>query len=594
MTMAKSKYLDDIQANLYKKFPTDHPLSDPKVMENVFKWNTFFRRNLNRFATDYLGIPLHEYQELMLYEMGNSKFTTVIASRSAAKSFVIALYACCMCCLYPYFQVVVASSTIKQARLIVSEKIKNQLVNWSPMLAREIAEIKDNQNNIIVKFKNNSTITVVAALDSSRGYRSNCLIREEFRQIKKEIDDSVLSPFQVSRPVPYMTGTIYADMKELEESAVDIYISSSWFSPHWMWSIVDQTYDDMLNNKSACLLAFDESVPLKHKIKSFDQLKKEKKKQDPLTWRVEFLNEKVCENTSAFFTHSMFSQNQVNKQPWYPRRDIDVLSGKKNPYDIPKQPGELRIMGVDMSFVTNESNDNSIFAMGRLLPEKSVNGVLYYRLQVVYLESMQGGEGQSQALRIRQLYEDFKCDYIALDTRNGGVLILDLLGKVLYDDVRKIEYSPLSCMNNEGLANRNTSSGAKPCIYAINATQQLNSDIAVNFSRMLNEHQIELLVPFQIAQDEILSTNAEYNGTPDADVQLFYERPFLETQALIAESCALVYEKKASTGAIVVKEQGKNRKDRYSATSYMAWLCRQLEQDLLNISEDYEFCVFIN
>ena len=79
-----------------------------------------------------------------------------------------------------------------QSELIVTEKIKGELMVWSPMLAREIASIKENQNKTIVHFKNQSKITVVVANDNARGNRSNVICREEFRQIKPDIESSVL------------------------------------------------------------------------------------------------------------------------------------------------------------------------------------------------------------------------------------------------------------------------------------------------------------------------------------------------------------------------------------------------------------------
>ena len=41
----------------------------------------------------------------------------------------------------------------------------------------------------------------------------------------------------------------------------------------------------------------------------------------------------------------------------------------------------------------------------------------------------------------------------------------------------------------------------------------------------------------------------------------------------------LVYEKKEQTGAIVVREQGKNRKDRYTSVSYGSWFATQIEKN---------------
>ena len=241
-----SEGLDEKQRVLYKRFPSDSFLGSEKNVAHFIDWITFFRRNLHRFATDYLGIKLFLYQTIMLYLMGISNFFVVIASRASAKSFIIALYACCRCILYPGSMIVIASSTKGQSKLIISEKIQKELMNMSPKLRNEIKRIKDNQSEIIVFFKNNSTITVVPASENARGYRSNVIIREEFRQIKKNIDDSILSPFQIVRQTPYMKDDYYTNIPELQEENVDIYISSSWYdNGNWMWGIVDRTFDDM-------------------------------------------------------------------------------------------------------------------------------------------------------------------------------------------------------------------------------------------------------------------------------------------------------------------------------------------------------------
>lgn len=601
----KNRNADERQSELYKKFPTDSFLGSEKNVDHFIQWVTFFRKNLHRFAMDYLGLKLHLYQIIMLYLMGVNQFIVVIASRASAKSFIIALYACCRCILYPNSLVVLSSATKGQSKLLVSEKIQKELMNLSPALRKEILKVKDNQNEVIVYFRNHSTITVVPASENGRGYRSNVIVREEFRQIKKSVDDSILSPFQIIRQTPYMKDDFYVDIPELQEETVDIYISSSWFDngQNWMWDIVDQAYDDMLKGKASCLLAFDESIALMHKIKTMRYFQTEKKKQDPITWQLEFLNTRLKENRSAFFTYSMLQQNQRAKKPFYPRTLLDFKMGKKNPYDIPKQNGEVRIVACDMAFVENKKNDNSIFSCMRLLPEcttysrESSNDIKIdngYRRIVPYIESVQGGDVVKQAIRIRELYEDFSADYIVLDMRNAGVAIYDLLAKVMYDEDRGIEYPPLSCMNDDTVANRIKIEGALPCVFVVNATQKLNSDIALDFRRVLDSQKIDLLITFEQASEEILPNVKEYMNSPDAATQVFYESPFLETQALISETTDLIYEKKEQTGAIVIHEQGSNRKDRYTSCSYGSYFASLLEKDLISKNDDYEFVTFIN
>lgn len=429
------KSLDQSQAELYKKFPADSFLGNETNVVHFIAWLTFFRRNLHRFAMDYLGIKLHLYQIITLFLMGINNFIVIVASRASAKSFVIALYACCRCILYPNSKIVLSSSTKGQSKLLVSEKIQKELMSMSPALQKEILRVKDNQNEVFVEFRNHSTITVVPASENGRGYRSNVIVREEFRQIKKIIEDSILSPFQIIRQTPYMMNPVYSDIQELQEDSVDIYITSSWYDngdneddKNWMWKIVDQAYDNMLKGKDSVMLAFDEAIAIKHKIKTMRYFQTEKKKQDPITWELEFMNSRVRENTRAFFSLSLLQQNQICRQPFYPRTELDVRNKRKNPYDIPKQKGEIRVVSCDMAFVSKDGNDNSAFSLIRGIPEQTTykndsgdividNG--YHRI-TSRIEHMKGGEIRLQAIRIRELFEDFSADYIVLDCRNAG------------------------------------------------------------------------------------------------------------------------------------------------------------------------------
>lgn len=611
MKMARrNKYADDKQAVLHTKFPSTHFLSNPTNVDHTYRWCTFFRRNLHRFATDYLGLKLHWYQAIILYLMGICNFIVIVACRAAAKSFIIALYSCCRCILYPNSKVVIASATKGQAKLIVTSKIRNELMAWSPKLREEIKGIKDNQNEVIVYFKNGSTITVVTAGESGRGNRSSALIREEYRQIKKEIDDSILSPFQTIRQTQYLLDPYYENISELKEEPINIYISSSWLdNGHWMWDIVDMAESNMLKSYQAgdidtCLLAFDESITLKHNIRTMKQMQNEKKKQDSLTWRLEYLNERVKENTSAFFSYSMFSTNMRCKKPFYPRKNVDVLAHRRNPYAIPKQQGEIRIVACDMAFVTNKKNDNSIFSCIRLLPETttyqvgnvedSKNMKRGYRRIVCGMESIQGGEGDMQAIKIKQLYADFDADYCVLDARNGGILIYDRLARVLYDEERDVEYEPWTCMNDEGASNRIKIEGARPIVFIINASERLNSEIAMEFKSVLENQMIDFLIPLQEAQESLIEKIPEYNNATSADTQIFYENPYLQTQELVTECIELTYTKKEQTGAIVISEQGNNRKDRYTSVSYGNHFACLLEKDLLSDNDEYDYCCLFN
>lgn len=592
--MKLSEYADKNQMTLYKKFPSTHYLSKPKNVLNTIAWITFFRRNMHRCAIDYFGIKLYPYQSLMLYLLGICDLFNTVGSRCIAKSFIIGLYSCCHATLYPHSEIVIVSATVKQAELIITKKIQGELMRSSPQLRAEIKDIKRVDQNLCVIFHNGSTITVA----NDRGARSTLLIREESRMIKKEIDDSVFSPFQHVRNIEYMHNPFYSNIPECIEEPKDVYITSSWLdNGHWMWEIADEAFKQMMHNGKQILLAFDLSVVIEHKLKTLNYLKREKKKLDNLSWRIEYLNERVKENTSAFFTYQELLRQQKILRPFYPRRTIDVLSNKKNPFDIPKQIGEIRIVACDMAFVEGKKNDNSIFSCIRALPESTTHSVgdknisidNGYRRQVTYMDSVQGGDIDMQAIRIRQLFEDFHADYIVLDMRNGGIGVYDRLAKVMYDDDRQIEYSPLKCMNDESIVNRVKIPNANPCIFAVIASQKLNSEIATTLKTTLQDNKLDLLIPYNKALEEQLPKIDEYRTATELSDQLFYERPYLETQEFIAETNGLLCERKEQTGVIVVSERGSNCKDRYTSVSYGNYFISLLEQDLASSNDNYDY-----
>lgn len=605
--------MDNYQKNVFKNFPPHSWLSSKTNYERIIDWITFYRRNIPVFVEHYLGIPLHWYQIIWLYLLNIYISVVIIAGRASAKSFVIAIFSCAKAILYPNTKVVVASGSKKQASLIVKEKIQKELMPKSENLRREIKKITTNANDIEVTFHNGSSIVVVVAGEGALGYRSTVLIFEEFKRIDKYIVDKVLKPFQMARPAQFRTnekceqyGVKYRENDEFLEEAVNIYISSAAPTSHWMGKLLKDTISSKYKDNTSCMLATDYSIALKHAIKTRAQLIEAKRTTDPITWREEYENEMLREGANAYFTYGLLTKNQTNKKAFYPRRYEDIRSKKKNPYSIPKQNGEIRIVACDMAFIERSNkNDNSCFTCIRALPEsityessnidgKTIEIKSGYRRIPSYIEANPGSDVDKQAIRIKQLYYDFEADYVVLDTRNGGILTYDRLAKVLYDEDRDCEYPAWRCMNDDDIAKRVNVSGAVENVFAINASQKLNNDIAISLRNILDSQMIDLLVNFDEAKDILESNVPEYLVSPDSDVMSFYERPYLETQALVNEMMSLEYTRNEQTGVITLYETGSNTKDRYVSLAYGNYFISLLEQDLISDNSDYDFEPLIN
>lgn len=602
--MAKQNILlDDNQQKIFTRFPQESWLGNQKNIEQLIKWTTFYRRNISLFIEHYFGIPLYPYQVFCLQEIDTHNSTDITASRASAKSWLLALYACARCVLYPGTKVVIISSTKKQASLIVTAKIQQELMKASPNLRREIVKITANNNDTEVDFAGGSSITVVPASDNALGYRSNILIIEEARRVKKDIIDRVAKPFQIPRQPLYKTKPEYSNL--IEESKT-LYISSSCTSGEWFSKLGEDMLLGKYRDNSSCFIAMDLSVALCHGIKTRTQLLEDKRTFDPITWRIEYENERLRENQHAFFTYGMLSQNQRLKKCFYPATAELMRAHKKNPYDIPKQPDEIRILSCDFAFVDKKGNDKSAFSCIRLLPEsveynstsvdgKSTTVKRGYRRITSYIEAFKGTDVDVQAIRIKQLFHSFNADYCVLDGRNGGQLCADRLAKVLYSEEWDMEFPAWWYLNEDAIGeNRVRSAGAAPVMFLITASAKLNSDIATIMRETLVSKRIDFLIDYNTAVDDLLSKIPEYTSAPDADTMIYYERPYLETQSLISEMVALEYEVGVSTGVIRIFETGSNCKDRYTSVSYGNYFASLLEQDLLSESSEFEPGVFVN
>jgi hypothetical protein len=136
--------------------------------ERLMDWITFYRLNIDVFATHYLGLNLHFYQRIWLYLMNVSDVFVTFAARACGKTWLLAVLACCKAILWPGSEIVLVSSTQKQASLLISDKIA-KLMDDSYNLRREIREFASGNNRWEVLFHNSSKIKVVAAGESGRG-----------------------------------------------------------------------------------------------------------------------------------------------------------------------------------------------------------------------------------------------------------------------------------------------------------------------------------------------------------------------------------------------------------------------------------------
>ena len=159
--------------------------------EGVKIWCTYFRKNLHRFAIDYLGLDLFPFQMIMLYLMNIMYSTCFICARGLSKSYTTAIFLVCRAILFPNQLLIVSCVTKQQARNLIEGKIVKELMVKSPTLRQEIAYngVKLSANECSISFKNGSVVTAINASDNQRGRRCHilvvvCLPRYEYKRNK--------------------------------------------------------------------------------------------------------------------------------------------------------------------------------------------------------------------------------------------------------------------------------------------------------------------------------------------------------------------------------------------------------------------------
>ena len=120
-----------------------------------------------------------------------------------------------MLLLYSNNEIVIVSSAIRQANLIITEKIEKEMMSLSPIL-RQMKEDGliwfRNENDCRCMYAwNGSSIKVLPEEESARGNRCCILIAEEARALTKSKYDSIFREMLRPRNVPYRGLPEYQD-----------------------------------------------------------------------------------------------------------------------------------------------------------------------------------------------------------------------------------------------------------------------------------------------------------------------------------------------------------------------------------------------
>ena len=403
--------------------------------------------------------------------------------------------------------------------------------------------------------------------------RANLLIVDEFRMVDIQVISKVLRKFLTAPRSPkYLEKEEYAHLKERNK---EVYLSSCWYKSHWSYNRFLAYYNSMMKSSKYFVCGLPYQLAIKEGLLDEEQVKDEMSEEDfdSVGYSMEMEALWFGESEKAFFKFEDLEKNRKLASPLFPPDYYDLLKDASFKYDT-KKSGEIRLVSCDIAGMAGKENDASVYTIIRLMP--TTKG---YDRHISYMESMVGGHTVTQAIRIRQLYEDFDCDYVVLDTQNFGLGIFDQLTQPLFDKERSKEYDPISCINDDSMAERCTYSNADKVIYSIKGSAKLNSEIAIMFRDGFKRGKIRLPIN-EIEGREHMKKYKGFENLPE-ETKAKLISSYAQFTLLVNEMINLEAEYN-DNGQVKLKEPNGRRKDRYSSTSYGNYVATLLERKLNN------------
>lgn len=368
------------------------------------------------------------------------------------------------------------------------------------------------------------------------------------------------------------------DKKLFQERNQEMYLSSAWLKAHESWAKVEDYGKKMAMGRPYFVCQLPYQLAIKEGLLNEDGVKEEMEEVsfNHMMWYMEMEAKFWGSSVNSYFTMEEIMANRTLPKVYFPKSITNLIHDKK--LKIPnKDIGEIRIVSADIATMKGNSNDASVYSVARLIPSKEG-----YERQIIYMETLVGGHTQTQAIRIRELYEDYDADYIVLDTQSAGTGVYDNMTIEQVNPTTGEIYTPLSCLNDERLAERCSLASAPKVIYSVRGSAQLNSLIAATMKDSLRKGKIK----FPIQEGDAIDTLRAIKGFDDLPSSLkdtlklgYGQFTLMTTEFLQLES------EISSDGIIKLTEPRSGRKDRYSSISYLNYFAHELEVKNRRVSQ---------
>lgn len=526
---------------------------DPIDVNEWAKFFSFYRSHVDLFCTQVLQMKLYPFQMLMLRAMSKSQYSLIIACRGLGKSYITAVFFIAVAILYPNIKLGIASGNGAQARMVILQKIKGELIK-NPNVAREITlPILTSSDNCVVYFKNGSSIRAITLAQNTgsegiRGWRFNFLLIDEARLVRDSITEEILIPMTKTK------RQIAIEYNKVEKGKV-IFISSAYLKTSDLYKRFKFHYDEMTKgNKNYFTCTLPYQIGVQAGIFEEEDILQELDKPTMTQAKFDYEYNGVFVGSSgdSFYPYSVTS----------PCRTLE-----KSEMQQPKKSKSQYIVVHDVAISSAKTSDNASTHVIKLVPK--VNGT--YLKEVVYTKVHNGMSLPKQMEFLRELVHIRFPNTVKLviDTRGNGQPLPSLfyISWLWTDPVTKevTEFPPL-VLDNDDEGKR--IKGARAIIRGITATVISNNEMYTYLKSSFEDETIRLLIP----SEEV--DQAYKNNEMGVDEFMNY----VQADLLIQELSNIKQDVSNSQNTIYERIVKTTKRDRVTSLAYGINLVSEMER----------------
>ena len=500
------------------------------------------------------------YQRLFLRALFRHKYVYATFVRAWSKSFMSVMALMLKAILYPGAKLFTVAGGKQQSAEILSGKVL-EICKLIPAIEREIiwdtrgtrARTAQTKDTVIYTFKNGSTLENVAASEKTRGRRFNSGLMEECVGIDQDILNEVLIPtLNVDRMVQGQTDP----NEQLNKS--QIFVTTAGYKNTYSYEkLIETLCRSVVRPKDAIVLGGSWRVPVIFGLldKNFVRDLKMDGTFNEDSFEREYESKWTGDIESAFFNSERFDRNRrINLPEWK--------------YSSKTSKDGYYVMGVDVGRFgcSTEVVIIKVTPGANEMPRK----------RIVNIYSFEEEHFGMQALKLKRLFQQYKCRIAVIDGNGLGAGLVDMLTMDTIDpDTGETLYN-WGVINDDDnkYKNMKTDDTIVDAMYIMKANQVLNSEMYAYCQSEINAGRVIFLVDESIAKNKLMSQ--AQGKKMSAGQRADYLRPFVQTSVLKDQMLNLVYE---NDGAHIILKQAsrKIKKDKFSALIYGLYYCKMQE-----------------